>query len=1135
VAVLIAALEHNLLADALWKGDLSGLTVGGRSLAGLELARDYFPHGGIAGAGRIEMPRALVDAPPMALFQQMLDGSAALMDRLGAAMVYVNDYVLQTERMGQLVFYMPAPNPPTFATAQGAPLRPRALMDALKGQEFAPGTLQAGPLFSAEMALLQGEVRGRLLGIEIGNAEMVGIPPEASSAGRFEVRARIPRGSWLAEVVGEAALIFVIRQAPPLPVEVYFRMLALVLADPPRSPASADALIARFRRESGLEDGTGSPAGHGPGAAASPAAVDRRETRMRALAPLFASVRALAASLGGIRPTDGAATAQVLLDTFLDAAAAQLPKVSLEARVTDLRLPGILRTALGVGAGATITLHAYSPFYAPGATGDNPLATVQRSGGIALRVSALRFQAGPFNGAVRNAELALWPAATPGLAGIAADLDVGTLNIPGLRLHNARLRFGTEPKPYFALSGETQRIALGALTIEPLPGRSSVQAQIDSGGRLSISPARLAVPFLGSGAAVRIHGATPNDPFTFATDRAWAASASIQGFALVNPLAPTGAPLLTMPATVSAQIAGDGLRSASLTVRVTRGSASQAPITLLPGTPLSIGGSASGEVQISSTGTFAYTCDHSATLPGFSAAGRLSVGASLPPGGAAATVHARLTHAQVTLGGLPPAQGDVSFSLAGISAALSFGTGRIGIPNLLEISAGGQWALQHTFSSGEIRLVAGGTLGAWLLGQALPSPRALEIAAAGGVTRVRCASEGWLSLLPGLIAVRAQSLDLRLAGTNATVDFSGGLRLFRRSDNQWNLERDATFALRGGPFEVPLLTGAQIALLPTSGLIFRRNDTALVFGRRPNGTLYLRLDKVRVAFGGERSLDAEIASDGRAFFRWDMNIASNGLTLTPGGPVEVGARLTVLGLAPLLRIPAGEVRANFGGWPVAGFDFPEIKADNATPSGSQNFSRTARNWQDVPGVGSLQYRATAPNIEVNLYGSALSARLLGGIEVRVKGTQPSGQPFPAWSAGLSAPINPTGILQLPLPARSILQAPLTTARSACETLARSTHLLPSLPTLPTKPSRPKRPVQNAPPQDWVAYNTALLTYDNVLMPAYRSAKDAYDAARATYDAALATLNQALQNCAKSYPSLPPLPGNFSVSLSSVIS
>ncbi|MGD8959163.1 MAG: hypothetical protein PVI27_04900 [Desulfobacteraceae bacterium] len=283
-----------------------------------------------------------------------------------------------------------------------------------------------------------------------------------------------------------------------------------------------------------------------------------------------------------------------------------------------------------------------------------------------------------------------------------------------------------------------------------------------------------------------------------------------------------------------------------------------------------------------------------------------------------------------------------------------------------------------------------------------------------------------------------------------------------------------------------------------------------------------------MAFGGERSLDAEIASDGRALFHWDLNIVSNGLILTPGAPVEIGARLTVLGLAPLLRIPAGRVRASFGGWPAAGFDFPELSAGNAAPAGSRTYSRAARSWQDVPGVGSLQYRTAAPNIEVNLNGTTLSARLLGGIEVRVKGPHPNGQPFPAWGAGLRAPINTTGILQRPLPARSTLQGPLATARSSCETLARSTHLLPTLPTMPVKPSRPKRPPQNAPLQDWAAYNTALWSCDNVLMPAYRAAKEAYDTA-------LVTLNQALQNCANSYPSLPQLPGHFSASLSSVIS
>src|SRR5436305_3219896 len=117
-------------------------------MSNMELERDYFPHGGILGAGSIVLPKAILDAVPMDKFA-VIFGQGDPMARLKAIYDYVVNFVLKTEQVGSLVFYVPAPNPPTFAVG-GRDLTPRELMQSIVDLNLPSGPVQAGPLYSLE-------------------------------------------------------------------------------------------------------------------------------------------------------------------------------------------------------------------------------------------------------------------------------------------------------------------------------------------------------------------------------------------------------------------------------------------------------------------------------------------------------------------------------------------------------------------------------------------------------------------------------------------------------------------------------------------------------------------------------------------------------------------------------------------------------------------------------------------------------------------------------------------------------------------------------------------------------------------------------------------------------------------------
>ncbi len=252
--VLSAALASGKLSSLTWKGsgpELAELTFsGGRTTQGLGLARDYFPHGGLIGAARITMPRALIESPPVALLARLADGRAKPLERAQAALHLVTDYLLKTDDVGALTFYVPAPNPP--AALLGDPrVTATQLMTSIVQVEVPPGSLATWNAYSFELAFLRGELHGQVLGVPLGDA-VVDVTPPAMNPPReatLRISARAADNSWVRQIVDNAALEVRLRHAPPAPIEQRFTELAERL----RTQPATEALLGEV--EAALADG----------------------------------------------------------------------------------------------------------------------------------------------------------------------------------------------------------------------------------------------------------------------------------------------------------------------------------------------------------------------------------------------------------------------------------------------------------------------------------------------------------------------------------------------------------------------------------------------------------------------------------------------------------------------------------------------------------------------------------------------------------------------------------------------------------------------------------------------------------------------------------------------------------------
>lgn len=248
--VALAALRENKLADVFWIGTTAELkalpTLANSSrLTSETLFADYFPHGGILGAGTLMLPRILVDAPPFDLLEKIATGS--VMTRVQAAMELVNDHILKMDEIGRLAFYLPAPNPP--AAALGANLSPQDLIDGMSKNPFDVATGLTGELYSLDQSFFQGSL-GRdgqpvtILGIPLIQASVAMVPPAGTGTeGSLRITAKLPAGSWLHSFLRSAAVQLLISARPARPIEKHFQALAPLLSRPSRRNQAAQQVL----------------------------------------------------------------------------------------------------------------------------------------------------------------------------------------------------------------------------------------------------------------------------------------------------------------------------------------------------------------------------------------------------------------------------------------------------------------------------------------------------------------------------------------------------------------------------------------------------------------------------------------------------------------------------------------------------------------------------------------------------------------------------------------------------------------------------------------------------------------------------------------------------------------------------
>jgi hypothetical protein len=536
--VLAAALDGGRLADPRWKGspqDLAEVFPSGdprrEKVRNRSLRKDYFPHGGHVGAARLQMPRALAEAPPPELFV-ILNTNAPVKDRLEAAYVYVKNYLLENVQFGSLTFYVPAPNPPSFVDERGQPLSPRRLLEAMN--RFDLGDTAAQKLYPSQLFFLRGYVGGSLLGVPFGQAEIVALPPDPPSrpVGCFRIAAALPQNSWLGQLVEQAGLNFEMKQSPSKTIEERF-----------------NGLLARLGqlRQGGTE---------------------------QAIRDCLS--KELLAGLGDGLP-------KVSLEAKVNL---RLPADSPLKTFVQL---------LGAQPGVNAELFAFSPGYAPGESGEGALARARREGGIAVRLAKLRLGGAlGFEAGVDNAELSLTPPRPQQPPRLAGQFKDACVRVGGGALQlNGSLSINSSPgagEAYLSasgtLSGQLQlapwlKLSAGAAGLSAgltvVPG-----AQGNPNASLNVAPVTLELggPFA-AGATALLHGPTPGERFTFSPGGDWEANVSLSPFTLADD---KGRALLRVGSqgqSFKAKLKAGGLNLKSLSVEVPAG----VTVTAFPGQP----------------------------------------------------------------------------------------------------------------------------------------------------------------------------------------------------------------------------------------------------------------------------------------------------------------------------------------------------------------------------------------------------------------------------------------------------------------------------------------------------------------------------------------------------------------------
>ncbi len=207
--VLLASLggagtdKPNFLADPAWAGQGSAdfdLIFEGTEYQGvfdedITLNDNFFPHGGFLGASSLALPKLITQGlPPSA--NELVTPGRQLPEYLASAEELFT-YLFESDEVGELAFYVPAPNPPVseFPDSVDALLEDIRQFDLETNFEnFYPG----------DKAFMSGWIETPLLGLPTGRAEII----LDGATGTFDINAPIPDDSWLTALIGQPNIGF---------------------------------------------------------------------------------------------------------------------------------------------------------------------------------------------------------------------------------------------------------------------------------------------------------------------------------------------------------------------------------------------------------------------------------------------------------------------------------------------------------------------------------------------------------------------------------------------------------------------------------------------------------------------------------------------------------------------------------------------------------------------------------------------------------------------------------------------------------------------------------------------------------------------------------------------------------------
>ncbi|MBI4601560.1 MAG: choice-of-anchor D domain-containing protein [Planctomycetes bacterium] len=536
--VLSAALDKDLLANPTWRGDATDLQIvfddaaKRQALAGKSFVEDYFPHGGVLGAGHLDLPKVITGAPPPELYA-LLGNQTSLTKTLQDLNVVVTQYLLASSRAGSVAFYLPAPNPPSFnvdpRNLQSERLHPAQILESL--QRLAFDRLQS--LYPIDQAFLKGFLQAKLFGLELARAEVVAAPPDLF---RFTAQLNPQKDSWLKRFVSGGSLDFTIRTPqsgarPARTVEDSFQELAAALASIGANP-SAQAVQARLDQ------------------LLQKLANDLPKVSLEATLPDFH----LPPALESLIRMEGSATGELFAySPRFD------PGFQGTGPVAQARQRG------GIACRFTRDLNLFGVLVLDEATAE--LAVFPGPSGVDL---AGQFHVGDatlLGAGFHDVDVTFDSAAKPGELLLSASGGLDAFDLTLLRL--------------IPLDG-TSRID-GLLEV-----RRGARAGDPPSVRLVIDPAKVqaGLPFLEEGLSIVIHGAAAADPFTFSTSGPWSAAVEVGGTFTVKDPANAGVKVLEVVLgaggkVISAQMRGTGLASWEIDLALSPG----LTITLFPDRP----------------------------------------------------------------------------------------------------------------------------------------------------------------------------------------------------------------------------------------------------------------------------------------------------------------------------------------------------------------------------------------------------------------------------------------------------------------------------------------------------------------------------------------------------------------------